>query len=814
MANDGASVVANTVPSEVFLELVNQVLKDVGREELPKAGPQQRIITIEPTDRVLQILAGPGSGKTEMLVWRVLYESFVLGVPAQRVMVTTFTRRAATELQVRLVERSDALMSAANKRGFTATDPKVHDLRVGTIHSLCDSLLAEFDTGYVENGTQLIDDIEVGVRIARDYRLSLGYNNPPKPPRVLNRLLSNPALTLLFRPAWDDNATWPSTMMERVNCILAVLDQHIETWVPRCAASGRLNGIETVHGPKGQLTDDLIKLQQRWEEYLNRHNIQDFATIQKRFLEKQTSIADHLTHVFVDEFQDNNPIQFAIHTGWLSRPDVRLTVVGDDDQAIYRFRGSDIECFNQLYPFCIARKVSYRTEKLETNYRSTKSVVDFSQDFRNHSVLESLSMPKNVVAAPKAANGRPVRLLEGPWLEITKCVAAELKELGVGTVPAAGQVPPSAAVLMFSTSERSSKSRTAAAIVLRQALEASGVRTYNPRSKTAGSAESPVAQLFGLISYLIDPISYAPAGKDGRQVMVASSMNDSMKRIFALSKPPTFPINEAHLSFQKKFFKSHGGNIGQPSAECAPLIQLLDRIRAEIAKECDSGRKPRLTLAGLVSRLLACPFFRNCGFTRSLFRQALFTALLEANIAPTRLTMHSLDQPLEVRVVNRKYQWPDRFWILLNVFGAYLNNATIDDPEVESFEEDAVLMLTFHQTKGLEFDHIYVAGTGRAPDLGPALRTKLFSGDTPKYRVDGTLSTRDKLVCDLAVADRDREVYVAITRAKKSLTLLCDPKADLFMSLNPAIQKLFAAAKRKSHALNSAVFVKEYEHNG
>jgi superfamily I DNA/RNA helicase len=93
-----------------------------------------------------------------------------------------------------------------------------------------------------------------------------------------------------------------------------------------------------------------------------------------------------------------------------------------------------------------------------------------------------------------------------------------------------------------------------------------------------------------------------------------------------------------------------------------------------------------------------------------------------------------------------------------------------------------VLLLTFHQTKGLEFDHVYVAGTGRAPDLGPALRTKLFSGDIPKYRVDGTLSTRDMQVGDLALADRDREVYVAITRAKKSLTLLCDPKADLFIS--------------------------------
>jgi DNA helicase-2/ATP-dependent DNA helicase PcrA len=405
-----SSVPANTMNSVTFLELVSRVLKDIGRDELQEGSAQQRIITIEPTDRVLQILAGPGSGKTEMLVWRVLYDSFVLGVPSQRVMVTTFTRRAATELQVRLVERSDALLNAARKKGLTIPDPKVHDLRVGTIHSLCDTLLSEFDTNYLEGGTQLIDEAEVSVRIARDHRFKLGYANPPNPPRVLNRLLSNPALTFLFRPAWDDSPNWPSSMMERVSCILWILNQHIETWIPRCSATGMPNGIELVHGPKGQLTDDLVKLQQRWEAYLDEHHIQDFATIQKRFLERQKLIAEHITHVFVDEFQDNNPIQFAIHTGWLNSPNMRLTVVGDDDQAIYRFRGSDIECFNRLEPYCKFAKIPYRLEKLEINYRSTGNIVNFTQRFRSQSVLGSLSMPKEIRPAPKAnpAPGRPV----------------------------------------------------------------------------------------------------------------------------------------------------------------------------------------------------------------------------------------------------------------------------------------------------------------------------------------------------------------------------------------------------------------------
>jgi superfamily I DNA/RNA helicase len=58
-------------------------------------------------------------------------------------MVTTFTRRAATELNVRVAERCDQLLHFAKETGHPVTDPQVHNLRIGTIHSLCDGLFAE-----------------------------------------------------------------------------------------------------------------------------------------------------------------------------------------------------------------------------------------------------------------------------------------------------------------------------------------------------------------------------------------------------------------------------------------------------------------------------------------------------------------------------------------------------------------------------------------------------------------------------------------------------------------------------------------------
>ncbi len=808
---------ANLLKQADFFHLASAVLEDSGRGELPapEQGDHRSIIAVQDHDRVLQILAGPGSGKTEMLVWRVLYDLCVVGTKSESVMVTTFTRRAATELNVRVVERSDQLLAKAHAQGIALDDPQVHNLRIGTIHSLCDTLLAEFDDDYMAAGTELIDEAECVARLAREIPLTLGYNRTG-PPRTVNRLLDCRPLVALFRSPWETNAQWPSSQMDRISFVQDLLNQQVETWHPRCAATKTPNGVQVAHG-FSTLTADLQTLQERWEQYLDEHQILDFATVQKRFLDVQSRIRDQLSHVFVDEFQDNNPIQFAIHTGWLTNPKTRLTVVGDDDQALYRFRGSDSSCFADLEPYCRKNRIRYRQAKLEENYRSTKAIVEFSQAFRSQSIPAATSMPKTVRADASAKLGRAVRLLRGPWSAICQCVARELKQLGAGSIPAHGKpLPPTAAVLMFSTSERSTDS---AARTLREAIENSEIRTYNPRNKTAANEGSPVFELLGLISYLIDPVSIASAGKNARQVMVAASMNDAQKASHALTEPPPFAINESHLAFQKSF--AGGKNaIGNPPPDRRPLFAYVDTIRNELVKALGTRSHdptkpaPRLSLAGLVARLLSFDRYRASGFTEHLFRQALFTTLLEAHTAPTRRTMDPLDAPLEVaRNEQGKYVWPKRYWNFLNVFGGYLNHAPLDDVEVEAFEEHAVLLLNFHQVKGLQFDHVYVAGTGRAPDVSPALRTMLFSGQTPAYTLDaaGSVVCRDRQILRLAEADRNREVYVALTRAKSRLTILHDPENEWsYLALNPALKALFERRPTKPHPANQVVQVLEY----
>ena len=756
------------VSSDVFFALLDNVLSEAGRAPLHADGPERRLVEVRSDDRVLQILAGPGSGKTEMLVWRVLYELIVRGTPADRLMVTTFTRKAATELSIRVVERSDAFLLQARKSGLSVDDPRVHDLRIGTLHSLCDSLLTEFDAEYLESGTTLIDEIEAHVRL-RLAKPALGH----APFRMLDR----EAVKALFRPPWEDES-WPRSVAQQTEFLDALLAQHTETWVPRCSGAHTPNGLDAIVGEP--VTEDLEKIRTRWRGYCENKHVLDFASIQHVFVERQAQVLEHLDHVFVDEFQDTNPIQFAIHSRWF-REGLRLTVVGDDDQSIYRFRGSDIQCFTDLQSNCSAQGVGFRQEKLESNWRSTRTITEFAKRFHHTSSLAAVAMPKQISAPSTKPNGSPVRLVEGAWSAVCDFVATE--------VLASGQ-PATSAVLLFSTSERNTKNHTMPASDLRRAFEEHGVRVYNPRNKTAAEAGSPVHELFALVSFLIDPVRTAPAGKNGRSVMVAAS--DPKYAQHAPVAAPTFRVAGAHLAIQKKFRKQHGKI--DDYGDASDLLEYVDEVRDRLVTASSAVNRPVLTLAGFVSRLLSFPRFRSTGYSPELFRQALFTNLLESNIAPTRLSKHSLDDPLApTRTPDGKVTWSRQFWSLLNVFGSLLQNSTIDDVEVDAFADSAVNLLTFHQAKGLEFEHVYVAMSGRAPQPHNVLRTQLFSGAAPEFAIEnGLVSTSDSDVLSLASADRDREVYVAITRAKTTLTVLHDPEhGHPLMGLHPSFGPLF-----------------------
>ena len=265
----------------------------------------------------------------------------------------------------------------------------------------------------------------------------------------------------------------------------------------------------------------------------------------------------------------------------------------------------------------------------------------------------------------------------------------------------------------------------------------------------------------------------------------------------------------------------------------------LDKIRglmtkaivarnSENAKLAAAGKKTkqsavRVTIGDIIYRILSHAPFNQRQFDYHFLRQVLFTQMFDANVSSTRLTRFPLDDFIWCEEVKNKIRWPARYWDMLEVMHRFCNGEAIADLDSEAFQSNAVSMMTFHASKGLEFKHVYVLRTGRGPPIAGPLRAKIFSGEKIEFDViDGHPQIKDTKISNvirrLAKADRDREVYVAMTRAEDELTFVLEKDADFAMDrTHEALLKFIKKSKPVSqksgvdvYELNSADLLSEF----
>ncbi|MDA8615561.1 ATP-dependent helicase [Candidatus Poseidoniales archaeon] len=812
---------------------------------------QQSAITTNPKMKVTQIVAGPGAGKTEVLALRVIYEIMVRDVESKKIIVTTFTKKAAEELTFRLADRAEEIMNLARRKGFSVVEPNIQLVRVGTIHSLCDELLTDYDSDYVEKGLQLIDEKDARMRLMR---YSQAVNNRIHKNRMESLIgtslrIDNKLLSL-FRPPWkgiQGFEKWPTGTkysFDRAGFLLDVIGMASETSLPRSVGvSGKDNGLDFQTPSSENYTEVLEIIPDRWLQHLEANHSIDFTMIQVLMWRALTATKSPFTgefdHVFVDEFQDTNPIQLAIHSRWPAvNTNCLLTVVGDEDQSMYRFRGSDISCFTGLPDICKTNHLSYECKFLELNYRSTPEIVKFSQAFRFASGMhtfgnEAFGHVKQIKAPPSKKSGKKVRAILGSKVAISQMVANEI---------ASRPNPEENAILMFSTKQ----SNESLPSVLFQELENKSLRVHNPTAKMAWQARSDMRRMLAALVYFFDP-----SVKNGRAVFSASrakprgklggtdwsmkSLDDWDNYLFS-SGVKIYPseygrggiLGTSDRAFRYNLWSGLSAEIGRP--EMKLVRDYLDVMREKITKAISerdaanaklvSAGKPKLkgrvvtvTIGNLIYRILAHSPFNNRQFDHHFLRQVLFTQLFDANVSSTRLTKAPLDNFIWCEKVSGKIRWPAMYWNMLEVMHRFCNGEAIADLDTEAFQSKAVPMMTFHASKGLEFKHVYVARTGRSIPLAGPLRAKIFSGEPIEFDViGGHPQIKDKKISNsirrLGKADRDREVYVAMTRAEDELTFLVEEDADFEMDRPHEILLRFL---KSSKPTSNADGVKIYE---
>ncbi len=310
----------------------------------------------------LLVLAGAGSGKTRVLTARIAYLIQERGVAPQKIFAVTFTNRAAGEMRSRVA----ALLGA---------DPK--GLWIGTFHSLSARLLRReaAHLGFGPNFTIYDqDDSESFIKRLLEQQ---GLSPKANPPRAIHAVISSAKNRMLLAEELGAQAESP---LERVAAqIYAVLGPALR----------QANAMDF---------DDLLL----HPLALFREHPERLAYWQQRF-----------EHVLVDEFQDTNAAQYRL-VKLLAARHTNLCVVGDDDQAIYGWRGADVRhmlSFQQDFP-------DATLIKLEQNYRSTQVILDAA----NGVIAENARrLGKTLFTA--TPGGEPVTLLtaaderdEAEWL--------------------------------------------------------------------------------------------------------------------------------------------------------------------------------------------------------------------------------------------------------------------------------------------------------------------------------------------------------------------------------------------------------------
>lgn len=277
----------------------------------------QRQAVTAPMEHML-ILAGAGSGKTRVLVHRIAWLNQVEGISPYNIFAVTFTNKAAKEMRNRVEQL----------QGMSASG-----MWVGTFHGLAHRLLRNhWKEAKLPQAFQILDSDD-------QYRM-------------IRRILKSLEL---------DEAKWPPKQAQ--GFINARKDE-----------GKRPSHIDTSRNP---IYEQLVRIYTAYEVACQRAGVIDFAELLLRTLElirDNESIQVHyekrFQHIMVDEFQDTNTIQYALIQLLAGRKN-KVFIVGDDDQAIYGWRGArveNIQRFQKDFP-------SADVIKLEQNYRSTTTIL-------------------------------------------------------------------------------------------------------------------------------------------------------------------------------------------------------------------------------------------------------------------------------------------------------------------------------------------------------------------------------------------------------------------------------------------------------
>jgi DNA helicase-2/ATP-dependent DNA helicase PcrA len=560
--------------------------------------PEQREAVLA-TDGPVLILAGAGSGKTRVIVHRIAHLILDKGVAGERILAVTFTNKAAEEMRGRVA----ALLGGAPPRTWLLT-----------FHSFCVRLLrresaaAGLPTGFV---------------------------------------------------IWDED-----DQLSAVKAALQALDLSEKLHPPRRMLSRISSRKNTGRQPSSESFGESLveRVAERYAESLERAGALDFDDLLLRsvaLLEKNPDVREawrrRFPYLLVDEYQDTNRVQYNL-VRLLAGDHGNLTVVGDEDQSIYSWRGADIQNildFERDFP-------GARVLRLEENYRSTQRILDAAG-----AVVSRNARRKGKTLRATKPGGDPVRLH----------TASDEFEEAAFVVEQIGARRDRRSAILFRMNAQS------------RLFEEGLLRLRIPYVVIGGVSFYERREVKDILSYLR---------------LVQNPRDDAAFRR-VLNVPPRGLGDKtlaelARLGAERRLTLSAALDAAVDEALLAPrLSQALRRFREML--ETLRADATRLTLKGLMERTLALSGYSAAlaedDSQESEDRLQNLAELLQAAADFESRAQDDLDPDAPT---------PD------SPLAAFLDRTALLSDMDKAKGDAPVLLLTLHSAKGLEFDLVFLVG--------------------------------------------------------------------------------------------------------
>ncbi len=731
------------------------------------------------TEGALFLTAGPGSGKTRVLLWRTLNLLVFKQVSPEHIFLATFTEKAALQLKEGL---QNLLGIVTNKTNHAYDLSKMY---IGTVHSLCIKLMNDRRFGTKTGRNKVpkpLDEIEqyFHVSFKENWNKILEAGNLDK----MTREEAHDFINQYLNPTGKEQLS----RFDAINNLIGFFNRLSEEYIDTKQLLAQ--NPDNEHTP-------FLKMYQTYLDTLQEplRDKFDFALMQAKGLQiLENHIGETFKYVIVDEYQDTNAIQEKLYFK-LAEQTKNFCVVGDDDQALYRFRGATVENFVEFPARCQQYLQTLPTQiPLSTNYRSRAEIVDYYTQYINQTDWQKADKTgyyrvttKNIQAHSQDKNTAVVVNEKGKGVDGTKESFAQIARLIKKLLAEKKIEDPNQVAFLFSSLRSEQVTRA------KDALENEGLKVYAPRAQPFLELEE--ARIFlGIFLTILGGIEYNPDFAKGDFARYQEYLQDIQQGVKALCK------TDAGLA---KFIQEKQNEIADKIRDFKTLLGIAGKLKWDINAQYDYATMHQYLNEAELSKS-SQETVSNTYFAQQIQENKFTTR--EVFIRATSLDWNPLDifyRALGFKVLKDMLDKAEKGAIrdegpaynlgllsqylakFVELYGAIIKADSLDnqafkqafftryfytlykmgETEFENpddpFPRGRVPFLTIHQSKGLEFPVVVLGNTSTGKDR--RLRTEEI--------INELLHKKGEPIEKMNEFDRARKFYVALSRAENLLVL-------------------------------------------